>query len=77
MGLDNIDDYTLWNEVKNSLPSVLFSNLEGKSFRERDRFISNAGDSYYVHEWKSMFDTISNYGCKVSKCFFDIYYDCK
>ena len=63
----------LWNEVKNSSPSVLFSNMERMSFREKTRFVLNACDSYYVHEWKSMFDALSNYICKASKCYFGVY----
>ena len=58
---------------KNSSSSVLFSNMEGMSFREKTRFVLNACDSYYVHEGEIMFDTLSNYICKASKCYFDIY----
>ena len=63
---------TLWNEVKHNWPAMLFSTIEGMSFCEKTRFILNACDSYYVHEWKNMFDALSNYIRKTYSCYYDI-----
>lgn len=51
----------LWDEVRENMPSELIWMIERMTLSEKTRFVLNACDTFYIKEWKEMFDTLSNY----------------
>ena len=59
----------LWCEVRMSTPATLFTDMEQMPIGEKTKFILNACNSHYIREWKPMFDSISNFVCKMLKVY--------
>ena len=51
----------LWNSFIHQCPKALVADLLNMSVAERTVFIINACNSGYVHEFKSIFDSLSNF----------------
>lgn len=59
----------LWEKVKESSPSGIVIQMANMTLECRTRFILNAFYSRYVHDWKPLYDSISNYICNVYTCY--------
>ena len=59
----------LWNLFVEKCPQGLRVSLERMSYKQKTKFILNACNSYYLHEWKEIFDSLSNFIYHTSKVY--------
>ncbi len=62
----------LWDKVEECVPVEMSASMNSMKFEDKTRFFLNAFCSSYIHEWKVMYDALSNYVCDVYNSYMDI-----
>ena len=51
----------LWKKVEECSPVEMVINMKNMNFEDRTKFVLNAFYSSFIHEWKDIYDNLSNY----------------